>query len=203
MSKVQYTTRWRDPHANKVEKVLRTGSSFDMDRGDESEGVRVALQVSSAGGKRTVGAAVLCRCAQLAESSAATSDDADAVSLEGLTDNGWSLEIYEFLDNEHLSNLDTFLCQVGSCQVFAADDLQEADKGFGKKFNTLTEFRDVVVQVQHRRHDHHHAHLSMAITQQHPQHTQPTHTPFGQARRRRWSNSSTQSPPLSPIITRR
>ena len=71
----------------------------------------------------------------------------DSESIVGGVSNGFSIDVYEFLDNDQLSNLDSFLVQVGGCFLFVPDDLNTDDtttsatsgssKGLKKKFNNI------------------------------------------------------------------
>ena len=126
-----YSSFSRDLHS-------KSNKTFDI-MAEEEYGVKCSLQIVLSGGKKTIGAAVLRRSTELREVSGNEQD------LANLTDNGWSIDIYEFLDNEHLSNLDSFLVQVGSCSLYVIDELRDAGKGLGKKFHNLLQNRDATV----------------------------------------------------------
>lgn len=53
------------------------------------------------------------------------------------------IELYDFMDNEQFSNLDSFLVQMGSCVLYVSEEYQDIYKGDGKKINNLCEGRDI------------------------------------------------------------
>jgi DNA mismatch repair protein MSH2 len=53
------------------------------------------------------------------------------------------IELYDFMDNEQFSNLDSFLVQMGSCILYVSEEYQDIHKGDGKKINNLCEGRDI------------------------------------------------------------
>lgn len=91
----------------------------------ETADVYCSIQHESRGGQRSVGACVRRRVAR--------SHEEDTVQ--------WALELYDFLDNEQYSNLDSFLVQVGACVAIVAEDTGENSKADSRKVNRILEGR--------------------------------------------------------------
>ena len=51
----------------------------------------------------------------------------------------WSLKLYDFLDNDQFSNLDSFLIQIGQCIVVIADDIEDNSKADNRKVRRILE----------------------------------------------------------------
>jgi len=89
--------------------------------------VSIALTVGKRNNQRAVGAAVHRRRAR--------SGDDDPVL--------YTLELFDFLDNEQLSNLDSFLVQMGPCVLYVSDEHEDVHRGDGKKLHLLCEGKDI------------------------------------------------------------
>ena len=55
----------------------------------------------------------------------------------------YSLELYDFMDNEQLSNLDSFLVQMGSCIIYLSDEFDNIHKGDGKIIHNICEGKSI------------------------------------------------------------
>jgi hypothetical protein len=51
----------------------------------------------------------------------------------------WSLKLYDFLDNDQFSNLDSFLIQIGQCIVVVADEIEDNSKADNRKVRRILE----------------------------------------------------------------
>ena len=89
--------------------------------------VSIALTVGKRNNQRAVGAAVHRRRQRSGED--------DPVL--------YTLELFDFLDNEQLSNLDSFLVQMGPCVLYVSDEHEDVHRGDGKKLHLLCESKDI------------------------------------------------------------
>ena len=92
----------------------------------------VAVNVVRREKKITVGAAVHKRVARASQE--------DPVQ--------YSLELYEFLDGEQFSALDVFFVQLGACKLYLSDELEDANRGDGRKVGNLLHGKDEQISVR-------------------------------------------------------
>lgn len=59
----------------------------------------------------------------------------------------YSLEVYDFLDSDHFSNLDAFLLQHRELTLFLPDDLEDSSKGLGKKIYSVLEGKEDTIET--------------------------------------------------------
>ena len=88
----------------------------------------VAIQIVTKDKKVHCGAAVLSRKAR-------TSME-DPVS--------YSLEVFDFLDNEQLSNMDAFLLHLSKVDLYLSDHLVDANKGMGKRLASILQHKQLL-----------------------------------------------------------
>jgi DNA mismatch repair protein MSH2 len=91
---------------------------------EEADGLQsIALQISKKQNQRCIGAAVRKR-----------------VHRSGLEDEIlFSIELYDFMDNEQYSNLDAFLVQMGASVLYLSEEYEDSSKGDGRKLFNLSE----------------------------------------------------------------
>jgi len=89
--------------------------------------VSIALTVTKRQNQRCMGAAVHRRRNR--------SGDDDMIQ--------YIIELYDFMDNEQFSNLDSFLVQMGSCILYLSEEYEDVFKGDAKKINNLCEGKDI------------------------------------------------------------
>lgn len=99
--------------------------SVDSGNSNDIEDVHCAIQAVVRGGQRTIGACVRRR--------ASRASDVDKTQ--------WTLELYDFLDNDQYSNLDCFLVQIGVCIILISDDLGDNSKADNRKIGRILESR--------------------------------------------------------------
>lgn len=59
----------------------------------------------------------------------------------------FSLEVYDFLDSDHFSNLDAFLLQYRELTLYLSDDLEDASKGLGKKIHSVLQGKENTIET--------------------------------------------------------
>lgn len=60
----------------------------------------------------------------------------------------FSIDLYEFLDNDQLSNLDAFLLKIGSCLLYLPDEYeQDVGKADGKKIHNILLGQEDIIEV--------------------------------------------------------
>jgi DNA mismatch repair protein MSH2 len=60
------------------------------------------------------------------------------IEANGRSSLQWSVELLEFMDDEQLSDLDTFLIQLGPAHIYVSDELEDSNKGLGRKFYNIS-----------------------------------------------------------------
>jgi DNA mismatch repair protein MSH2 len=94
---------------------------------DAVEGLYIALTIAKRQNQRHVGAAVHRR-----------------LHRTGMEDEVlYSIELFDFLDNEHFSNIDSFLVQMGQSIVYLSEDYENVNKGDGKKLHNICEGKGI------------------------------------------------------------
>lgn len=89
-----------------------------------------AVLISRSNNRKRVGAAVYQR-ENRTSNAAGTESDIDTNELY------YSLQLFEFDDNDQFSTLDTFVNQVGPTLLYFTEDFQDSGKGEGKKISNL------------------------------------------------------------------
>ncbi len=59
----------------------------------------------------------------------------------------YHLEVLDFLDSEHFSNLDAFLLQHRELTLYLSDDLEDATKGLGKKIHSVLQGKEDTIDI--------------------------------------------------------
>ena len=87
----------------------------------------VAISIGKSGGSKTVGAAVFTRLKRTGMDDPTTA----------------AITLYQFVDNEQFSGLDSFLVQIGGCVLYLSDEFEDLSKGDGRKVGNLLQGKDV------------------------------------------------------------
>jgi DNA mismatch repair protein MSH2 len=95
------------------------------DAGSETAEVYCAIQAVTKAGQRCIGACVRRRVPR--------AHDEDSTQ--------WALELYDFLDNDQYSNLDSFLVQIGACTVLLPEEMADNSKADSRKVNRILDGR--------------------------------------------------------------
>ena len=90
----------------------------------EIEEVHCAIQTNVLSGQRYIGACVLRRIARVTSAE-------DPIQ--------WTIELYDFLDNDLYSNFDCFLIQIGGCVLIVPETLRDATDADSRKICRLLE----------------------------------------------------------------
>ncbi len=59
----------------------------------------------------------------------------------------WKLELFDFIDNEQYSNLDSFLVQIGTCDLFLSEDLEDGGVE-SRKVRRVLDGRAALLQME-------------------------------------------------------
>ena len=94
---------------------------------DEFDSQAIALAISKKSGQITIGAAVHKRRNR-------TGMDDEIL---------YSIELFDFFDNDQFSNLDAFLVQMGSCILYISEEFENSFTGDGKKVANICDGKDV------------------------------------------------------------
>ena len=100
---------------------------------DEFDVTSVSLNIAKKGNQRNVGVAVHRRIQK----------DITSSFLDDSNNDFYRISLYEFAENDQLSNIDSLFNQIGQATVYISEEFQDTQKGDGRKLAHIFSSRNV------------------------------------------------------------